>query len=162
MTIKLQMGVRSLRLVDLSAGGPRSFFGEECCHGFEKGSLLERYLCTVTSFGYSELLSIPRETYTQVAIEHEEIMQHVNPVLGELVQSASILFWATKLMIWCYFSEGGEASAGQASVEDSRCEGDHRESMDDGHGCTTKERQRVSRMRNVLFAVSNYTCARVV
>jgi hypothetical protein len=96
MSIKLRMGARSLRLVDLTPGG---FFGEECSHGFddEKGAEVERYRCTVTSFGYSELLTIPRETYVQVATEHEEIMEHVNPVLGQctLLQSAILQYTVT-------------------------------------------------------------------
>jgi hypothetical protein len=45
---------------------------------------IPQLLCTVTSTTYTELLSIPRETYAELALDHLDILESVNMVLGEL------------------------------------------------------------------------------
>jgi CRP-like cAMP-binding protein len=81
VTLNMQLGMRSLRLVDLGSG---DFFGEECRKGATGGigaMATERFAWNVQSIGYSELLVIPVEMFVQVAAEHESINKHVNPVL---------------------------------------------------------------------------------
>jgi hypothetical protein len=59
----------------------------------DSGSLI-RHRWTIYSSSYSEVLSVPRETYTQLATQHLEILRTVNAVLDrEYAQRRAKLLW---------------------------------------------------------------------
>jgi CRP-like cAMP-binding protein len=110
ITYNAGLGASKKSLIDLQEGG---FFGEECSEeckraaqrmeGIEKGKQvkvmesgsvarasrresvldLSSFVFTATSLSYTELLSVSRETYAEVALSFKEILVHVNSVLGE-------------------------------------------------------------------------------
>jgi hyperpolarization activated cyclic nucleotide-gated potassium channel 2 len=75
MSIKLHVGMRALRLVDLTEGG---FFGEDSCR---RGKLNPRHMSTASALTHCELLMIPKEAYLEVANEYKEILKELDPLL---------------------------------------------------------------------------------
>ena len=102
ISIKLHVGMRALRLVDLTEGG---FFGEECCR---KRNVNPKYMSTATATEHCELLIVPRkverkgyapafthahccfvpirldvQAYMEVAQEFKEVIDELDPLLEQ-------------------------------------------------------------------------------